>query len=92
MKMHPFRFWLTLALVGGLAATAVAQTPPTTSGGSGQALLNLDNTMALHGYDPVAYFTDNRAVKGSQRILPRLGADASISYRLNKMDLQGQLV
>jgi hypothetical protein len=29
--------------------------------------------VALHGYDPVAYFTDNRAVKGSRRILQRLG-------------------
>jgi YHS domain-containing protein len=56
-----------------LAAVAVAQTPPTTSGGSGMALLNLENTVALHGYDPVAYFTDNRAVKGRQRILERLG-------------------
>jgi YHS domain-containing protein len=38
------------------------------------ALLNLDNTVALHGYDPVAYFTENRAVKGNPRILQRLGA------------------
>ena len=49
-----------------LAATAMAQPPPTTSGGSGMALLNLDNTVALHGYDPVAYFTRNRAVKGNK--------------------------
>ena len=45
---------------------ALAQAPPTTSGGSGMALLNLENTVALHGYDPVAYFTDNEAVKGSK--------------------------
>jgi YHS domain-containing protein len=69
----------TLGIIVGtllviLAALAAAQSPPTTSGGSGQALLNLDNTVALHGYDPVAYFTENRAVKGSQRILERLGS------------------
>ena len=73
MKRHPFRLWLTLVLGFGLAATALAQAPPTTSGGSGMALLNLDNTVALHGYDPVAYFTDNEAVKGNKRILERLG-------------------
>jgi YHS domain-containing protein len=73
MNMQPVKFWLTLALLFGLVATAPAQWPPTTSGGSGQALLNLDNTVALHGYDPVAYFTDNEAVRGSERILERLG-------------------
>jgi hypothetical protein len=49
------------------------QPPPTTSGGSGMALLNLDNTVALHGYDPVAYFSRNRAVRGNKRIHERLG-------------------
>jgi hypothetical protein len=57
-----------------LAAAALAQPqPPTTSGGSGMALLNLDNTVALHGYDPVAYFERRRAVKGNKRILERVG-------------------
>jgi len=73
MKMHQFRLWLTLVLGLALAAAALAQAPPTTSGGSGQALLNLENTVALHGYDPVAYFTDNEAVRGNKRILERLG-------------------
>ncbi len=73
MKMHAFRLWLALVLGLALAATAMAQAPPTTSGGSGMALLNLENTVALHGYDPVAYFTDNEAVKGNKRILERLG-------------------
>jgi YHS domain-containing protein len=73
MNMQPFRFLLIMVLGLALAATAMAQAPPTTSGGSGMALLNLDNTVALHGYDPVAYFTDNRAVKGDKRILERLG-------------------
>ena len=74
MKRQLFRLGLALLLGLALTATAMAQAPPTTSGGSGMALLNLDNTVALHGYDPVAYFTDNRAVKGSRRILQRLGS------------------
>lgn len=74
MNRQLFRLGLALLLGLALTATAMAQAPPTTSGGSGMALLNLDNTVALHGYDPVAYFTDNRAVKGSRRILQRLGS------------------
>jgi YHS domain-containing protein len=73
MKMQALKVWLALGLVFGLVAMAPAQSPPTTSGGSGQSLLNLDNTVALHGYDPVAYFTDNEAVRGNKRILERLG-------------------
>ena len=73
MTMQPIKLWLALVLGLALAATAMAQQPPTTSGGSGMALLNLENTVALHGYDPVAYFTDNEAVKCSKRILERLG-------------------
>jgi YHS domain-containing protein len=73
MKTQPFRFLLTMLLGLALAATALAQAPPTTSGGSGMALLNLEDTVALHGYDPVAYFTDNEAVRGNRRILERLG-------------------
>jgi YHS domain-containing protein len=73
MKRQRLTFWLTLMLVLGLALAVRAQLPPTTSGGSGQALLNLDNTVALHGYDPVAYFTGNEAVRGNKRILERLG-------------------
>jgi YHS domain-containing protein len=73
MKTSAGKVLLAWALVLGLALAATAQQPPTTSGGSGMALLNLDNTVALHGYDPVAYFTVNRAVKGNRRILQRLG-------------------
>jgi len=68
-----------LAVLGAisLCLAALAQAPlhaqPTTSGGSGEALLNLHNTVAVHGYDPVAYFTENRAVRGSKAILERLG-------------------
>jgi YHS domain-containing protein len=57
------------------SAPAIRTEPPaTTSGSSGMALLNLDNTVALHGYDPVAYFTQNRARRGSKAIKERLGS------------------
>jgi YHS domain-containing protein len=74
MKTKAGKIWLALAVLAALAAVASAQPPPTTSGGSGMALLNLDNTVALHGYDPVAYFTRDRAVRGNRRILERLGS------------------
>jgi YHS domain-containing protein len=84
------KVWLTLFLVCGLVATAAAQPPPTTSGGSGMALLNLKNSIALHGYDPVAYFTDNRAVKGSKRIFERLGgAQYQFASRGNRYEFLG---
>ncbi|MHB9074493.1 MAG: YHS domain-containing (seleno)protein [Desulfobaccales bacterium] len=73
MKIQAVKVWLALLIVGGLVAATSAQPPPTTSGGSGMALLNLEDSIALHGYDPVAYFTRNRAVKGSNRIIERLG-------------------
>jgi len=63
---------LTMLAALCLAAGAWAQ-PPTTSGGSGEALLNLDNTVAAKGYDVVAYFNDNRAVPGKKHIKERLG-------------------
>jgi len=45
-----------LLLTLGLALPAFAQT---------KTLLNLDKTgVAIQGYDPVAFFTDNRPVKG----------------------------
>jgi YHS domain-containing protein len=73
MKMQAMKVWLMLVVVCGLVGAAGAQMPPTTSGGSGMALLNLEDSVALHGYDAVAYFTRNRAVKGSRRIIERLG-------------------
>jgi YHS domain-containing protein len=73
MKMRAVRLGLMVLVISGLVAVAAAQPPPTTSGGSGMALLNLDNTVALHGYDPVAYFTRNRAVKGKKWIVQHLG-------------------
>ena len=65
---------LALLLVAALALAAGAQPPPTTSGGSGQSLLNLDNTVALHGYDPMGYFLHDRAIKGRKWIVSRIGS------------------
>jgi YHS domain-containing protein len=67
---------LILIFVAALCLPAAAQKypPPTTSGGSGEALLNLDNTVAVHGYDPTAYFTEKRPIKGNKGINERLGS------------------
>jgi len=72
--MQRLRIGIVLTLmVLCLAAAAPAQPPPTTSGGSGMALLNLDNTVALHGYDPVSYFEREQPRPGNKRILERVG-------------------
>ncbi len=83
---------VVLACLAALCLTAAAQKPPppTTSGGSGEALLNLDNTIALHGYDPVAYFTERSPVKGNKRILERLGmATYYFASRGNRYEFLG---
>ena len=50
-------------VVATLALSLFAQTPSKT-------LLNLDKTgVAIQGYDPVAFFTDSKPVKGDQKIL-----------------------
>ena len=72
MQKLMLRLVFTLALLG-LAAPALAQQAPTTSGGSGMALLNLDNTVALHGYDPVSYFEREEPRRGNKGILERVG-------------------
>ncbi len=51
---------LTSALVF-IAWTALAQDPSAVN----KKLFNLDNGIAISGYDPVAYFTQNKAVKGN---------------------------
>src|SRR4030043_342127 len=83
---------LILACLAALCLTANAQVrqAPTTSGGSGVALLNLDNTVALHGYDPTAYFNEKRAVKGNKRINERLGgATYYFQSRANRYEFLG---
>jgi YHS domain-containing protein len=72
MKKSALVACLAVLAVCCLAAPAPAQ-PPTTSGGSGQALLNLDNTVAVHGFDVVSYFDQDRARKGREYIKERLG-------------------
>jgi YHS domain-containing protein len=49
---------MLFALLALAALSAVA---------SGKELLNLDNGVAIQGYDPVAFFTDHRPVKGDAR-------------------------
>ncbi len=67
-------FWLAAAVQAQPPATVFpTRPPPTTSGGSGMALLNLQNTVALHGYDPISYFTRKQPVPGNKRINERLG-------------------
>lgn len=90
MNAHTLRLWLAVLLVFGLTAGALARPPATTSGGSGMALLNLEDSIALHGYDPVAYFTDDEAVKGSRRIIERLGgAEYHFASSANRYEFLG---
>ncbi len=63
-----------LFLVAGLALPAPAQT---------KTLLNLDKTgVAIQGYDPVAFFTDNKPVKGKPEIV--LKRDGAIYFFASK--------
>src|SRR5262250_152955 len=48
------KLFVVLILVSTLSAIATAKD-----------LLNLDNGVAIQGYDPVAFFTDSRPVKGN---------------------------
>lgn len=46
---------------------------------------NLENKVALHGYDPVAYFTQKKAVKGKSNIaLTYEGVTYNFSSQTNK--------
>jgi YHS domain-containing protein len=50
-------------ILASLALPVFAQT-------SAKTLVNVDGTgVAIQGYDPVAFFTDNRPVKGEQKFL-----------------------
>jgi YHS domain-containing protein len=65
-----------LAAVGLLAGLPLSPLPAQAEPGSGKTLINLDREgIALAGYDPVAYFTDHKAVEGNPAITSRyLGA------------------
>jgi YHS domain-containing protein len=55
--------FILFMFIGTLAFSAFAQT---------KTLLNLDKTgVAIQGYDPVAFFTDHKPVKGSEQFLSR---------------------
>ena len=60
--------------VAGSVLSALAQT---------KTLLNLDDSgVAIQGYDPVAYFTDNKPVKGDPQILAK--RDGAIYFFASK--------
>jgi YHS domain-containing protein len=58
---------LSLLLLAGMlyAAPTLAQSVVAESPAVRQKQFNLDNGLALQGYDPVAYFTQHKAVKGA---------------------------
>src|ERR1700761_2107846 len=61
-------------LVAGMVLPALAQT---------KTLLNLnDDGVAIQGYDPVGFFTDNKPVKGDPKILAK--RDGAIYYFASK--------
>ena len=63
-----------LLLTLGLALPAFAQT---------KTLLNLDKTgVAIQGYDPVAFFTDNKPVKGEPELA--IKRDGALYYFASK--------
>ena len=67
------KLFLSLAIVS-LSLSLLAQT---------KTLLNLDdNGVAIQGYDPVAFFTDNNPVKGDPQILAK--RDGAIYYFASK--------
>ena len=54
----------TVLIAIGLTNLSLAQSTPTVR----KQQFNLENNLAIQGYDPVAYFTQKRAVKGSSAI------------------------
>jgi YHS domain-containing protein len=70
---HMKKLFLTL-FVAGSVLSAVAQA---------KTLVNIDDSgVALQGYDPVAFFTDNQPVKGDSRFLCK--RDGAIYYFATK--------
>ena len=59
------RYWPVFLVVGLMVAAAVMPRAAPVFEQRGQALINVDaNGLGLHGYDPVACFTEGKAVKG----------------------------
>ncbi len=69
------RLFQSLALIVGLAILTIPTLAHAATPG-----LNVDaQGVAIHGYDPVAYFTDGKAVKGSAKFNYKAG-DATYYY------------
>ena len=63
--MH-FKQILLMLIVFALAGIAVAQDEPSINGTKQADLIFQDKGIAIHGYDPVAYFTKGKPVKGKK--------------------------
>lgn len=79
-----FKWWgkkqILCMLVSILSLTTVAQTP-----NKQLAHFNLENKVALQGYDPVAYFKQGKAVKGKRELTATYeGATYNFSIAVNK--------
>lgn len=51
-----------------IAAMALSMIATFSARASAESLQNLDDGLAIQGYDPVAYFTDSKPVKGKKTI------------------------
>jgi len=58
-----FRVWLGIALAGGIFAPLVVQAAT-----DNQLAVNSNTGLAISGFDPVAYFTDGKAMFGQPEI------------------------
>ncbi|MBC7921680.1 MAG: YHS domain-containing protein [Ferruginibacter sp.] len=56
------RFLIAALLLGLVPGSICAQSAPN----AGRKHVNLENGLAIQGYDPVAYFTGNRALRGAE--------------------------
>jgi YHS domain-containing protein len=61
-----FRKTFLLLIVLAFAGVAVAQDEPSINGTKQADVIFQNNGIAIHGYDPVAYFTKGQPVKGSK--------------------------
>jgi len=80
LKSFTMKKQIIFLLVGILSLTAVAQNESRRA-----ANFNLDNKIAIQGYDPVAYFKHNKATKGKKEIaLSYQGVTYQFSSASNK--------
>ena len=62
------QYGLVCAVLLGAAAALLALTPLAQAGLTGRIVVDWHTGLALSGYDPVAFFTDSRALTGSAEI------------------------